>query len=292
MTQIANYILEPGQFKLDGGAMFGIIPKPLWNKVAPSDDQNRIDLALRLWCIKTNDRLIVVDTGIGDYHGDKFESRFAVKNRPTPLADVLKPLGASPDEVTDLIISHLHFDHVGGIGQMIDGEMKPVFKNATLHLHREHFEYSLRPTDRDSGSFHVEYFRPVVDYYQNKKKINWLSGEKGKILDLGTDSINFLCSMGHTPHLMHAYTSKYIYMADLIPTSNHIHIPWVMGYDIAPGVTTEDKKKFLNFIADKNLTMIFEHDPQYWGAKLAKDDKGNFQTSEKFKKEENGAYLV
>ena len=118
MSHVSNAILEPGYFKLDGGSMFGIIPKPLWNKVAPSDELNRIDLALRLWLIKTKDRVIVVDTGIGDYHGDKFDQRFDVRNQQSPLTEVLKLQNLKPSDVTDLVISHLHFDHVGGLEEV------------------------------------------------------------------------------------------------------------------------------------------------------------------------------
>lgn len=292
MSQTENHILEPGFFKLDGGAMFGIIPKPLWNKVAPSDEQNRIDLALRLWLMQIDNRVIVVDTGIGDYHGEKFDQRFAVRNCESPLKSVLAPLGLSPTDVTDLIISHLHFDHVGGIGVLENGKMIPAFPNATLHLHKQHYDYALNPTERDSGSFHVEDFKPVVEYYQVKNQLHWLEGEKGVILDLGADSIRFICSMGHTPHLMHPYNSKYIYMADLIPTSNHIHIPWVMGYDISPGVTTADKRKFLDFISLNDLTMIFEHDPKFWGGKIVRDDKNQFKTGELFERKNAHSYRV
>lgn len=283
--QIKNYCIAPGLFKLDGGAMFGIIPKPLWNKVAPADELNRIDLDLRLWLIIDGNRVILTDTGIGDYHGESFDDRFAVRQSPGPLDSTLKNLNLTTDSITDLIISHLHFDHVGGLTVKKNDGYECLFKNATIHLHKKHFEYSKKPTQRDSGSFHTHVFLKALENLIIDGKIHWLDDESGEILKLSNgESINYLCSHGHTPHLMHPYSSKYIYLADLIPTSNHISIPWVMGYDISPGISTEDKVRFLNFVHDKNLTIIFEHDPIYWGCTLTKDAKKGIIAKELFKK--------
>lgn len=286
------YSLEPARFKLDGGAMFGIIPKPLWNKVHPADDQNRIELALRLVLIqdKAGDKMrnILIDTGIGDYHGDKFDSRFGIVGGKGPLEVALAEINLTPDQITDLVISHLHFDHVGGIAKKEADSFVPVFKNATVHLHKKHYEYSLNPTDRDTGSFQKEYFLPVIKWYEDHKQIHFVDGLEGNILP----GLQFKCSMGHTPYLLHAYDERMIYMADLIPTSNHVHIPWVMGYDISPGVTTQDKKEFLNFIAQKNLTMIFEHDPLFYGAKVQKDEQGQFVCADKKEFSNGRAYAI
>jgi len=273
-----NYLLWPANFKLDGGAMFGIIPKPLWNRVHPSDEQNRIELALRLWMIESGKRLVVIDTGIGDYHDQKFNTNFDVKGPAGPLAEALSKIGKTTNDVTDLVISHLHFDHVGGIGVMEEGEMVPVFKNARLHLHKDHYHYAYHATDRDSGSFHIKNFGPVIEYYKERNLVTWHQGAQGELIpELG---LNFLTSDGHTPHLMHPYDEKLIYMADLIPTANHIHVPWVMGYDISPGVTTEDKKRFLDFIIAHDLTAIFEHDPNQWGSKISLDKRGRYSATD------------
>ncbi len=282
------FCLEPASFKLDGGAMFGIIPKPLWNKVHPADDQNRIDLALRLILIKKNQRIILIDTGIGDYHGQKFDERFAISGGSSPMERALGEIGLSPSDITDLVVSHLHFDHVGGIGKSVGNTMLPVFEKATLHLHKSHYDYSLSPTDRDTGSFQMNYCLPVIKWYEDHQQIHFVSGMEGEIMP----GLNFKCSMGHTPFLLHAYDEKFIYMADLIPTSNHVHIPWVMGYDISPGVTTKDKKEFLNFIEHKKLTMIFEHDPQYLGSTVKKDEKGEFICDQKIPFEKKLGYPI
>lgn len=289
MTQIYG-ILEPQSFKLDGGAMFGIIPKPLWNKVHPADEENRILLALRLQLLKKDDRIILIDTGVGNYHGDKFDHRFAVTNTHTPLLESLKQIGLTPDDITDLVISHLHFDHTGGIVEKVEGmdSLQCVFKKATLHLHKKHYEYAQNPTERDAGSFHQHIFNPAIKWYEENKKIHWLDGDEGEILP----GLNYLISHGHTPYLVHAYDDKTIYLADLIPTSNHVHIPWVMGYDISPGVTTADKRRVLKFIAEKKLIAIFEHDPEYYGAKIELNNKQDFVCQELFKTPKKLGYWI
>lgn len=276
-------ILQPAVFKLDGGAMFGIIPKPLWSKKIASDESNRIALSLRLMLIQTAHKNILIDTGIGDYHDQKFNDRFAVMGAPHPLISVLKnSFQLEPEDVTDLIISHLHFDHAGGLG----GDPTSttcLFSNATLHVHKKHFEYALKPTLRDSGSFHSALFRPIIEKADKLNKINWLEDEDGIILSDGDQKLYYKCSHGHTPWLVHAYDEKFIYMADLVPTSAHIPLAWVMGYDMSPGQTTADKKSFYQFIEQQNLTMIFEHDIQYWGAKIEKKSEDDFELKETFR---------
>ncbi len=275
------FVLHPAVFKLDGGAMFGIIPKPLWSKAIPADEQNRILLSLRVMLIQMGKRNILIDTGIGDYHGEKFDDRFGVKGSADPLIETLKnEHHLQPSDITDLIVSHLHFDHIGGLGGKTD-EHQILFPEATLHIHRQHYDYSLKPTVRDTGSFHSQYFKPLIERAEKDRKVHWLTGESGEILRDGSDVLNFRCSFGHTPYLMHAYDEKFIYMADLVPTSHHISLPWVMGYDISPGKTTQDKEEFYKFIIDKNLTMIFEHDMEFWGAKV-KAKGHDFEAAVKF----------
>lgn len=278
------YVLHPAVFKLDGGAMFGIIPKPLWSKAIPADDQNRIELSLRVMLIQTENKKILIDTGIGDYHGEKFDDRFGVRGEKEPMLNLLRnELRISPEDITDLIVTHLHFDHVGGLGQKEEDEGHfSLFPNATLHIHRSHFDYALSPTPRDGGSFHSQYFRPLIEKAMKQDKVHWLTGEEGEILRDGEETLSFRCSHGHTPFLVHPYDEKFIYMADLVPTSHHVPLPWVMGYDIAPGVTTKDKSEFYRFITRKNLTMIFEHDLKIWGAKIGLSESGEARITERF----------
>jgi glyoxylase-like metal-dependent hydrolase (beta-lactamase superfamily II) len=275
-------ILHPSVFKLDGGAMFGIIPKPLWSKQIPADEQNRIQLSLRVMLIQTASKNILIDTGIGDYHGDKFDDRFGVLGPKSPLLESLqKNYQLKADDITDLIVSHLHFDHVGGLGHESD-EHVTIFPKATLHIHRQHYDYALKPTLRDAGSFHSQFFRPLVEKAMKEGRVHWLDGEDGLVLDDQGDKIFFKCSHGHTPWLVHPYDERFIYMADLVPTSAHIPVPWVMGYDISPGRTTIDKVNFYNFIIEKNLTMVFEHDMNFWGAKIKKKNESDYEALEKF----------
>lgn len=276
------FILHPAVFKLDGGAMFGIIPKPLWSKAIPADELNRIELSLRVMLIQTPHRNILVDTGIGDYHGEKFDDRFGVVGPENPLMEALKnKFNLKPADITDLIVTHLHFDHVGGLGHD-DPEHLTVFPNATLHVHRQHYDYALHPTMRDAGSFHLQYFKPLIEAAEKAGKVHWLTGEEGTILTDGTDALHFRVSHGHTPFLVHPYDEKFIYMADLVPTSAHISIPWVMGYDISPGRTTVDKANFYRFISEKNLTMIFEHDMNVWGAKVKAKGEYDFEAAKTY----------
>ena len=279
-TQHKQYFcIEPSRFRLDGGAMFGIIPRPLWQKVAPPDEMNRIDLALRLLLIKDPERekVILVDTGIGDYHGKVFDKRFDVRGETSPLSKSLSEIGLAPDDITDLIISHLHFDHAGGMAIKNDDSFTPLFKNAKYHIHRKHYEYALNPTPRDTGSFHSNVFGPLIEALDGQGKVHWLDGDSGNIVG----DINFKVSHGHTPWLIHPFDDKIIYLTDLIPTSNHVRVPWVMGYDISPGVTASEKSVVLSEIEAKNLTVMYEHDPKFWGSKIAKEKNDFTYTDEK-----------
>ncbi len=279
-------LLHPSTFKLDGGAMFGIIPKPLWERKIAPDDQNRILMSLRVLLIETENRKILVDTGIGDYHNEKFKGQFDIKGQMDPLACLLsEELQIKAEEITDIVLTHLHFDHVGGLGGTHGTEL--VFPKARIHLHKKHYEYSLQPTARDKGSFQSEYFKKVLDQYQEKGQVNFLEAEEsGVILKDGSEDVSYRVSFGHTPYMIHPIAKNYIYMADLVPMAHHIRVPWVMGYDISPGVTTIYKEKFYDFILKNKLTMIFEHDLETWGATLAYDDKKGYQAGQLYQSEQ------
>lgn len=267
MTKI--YLLHPATFKLDGGAMFGIIPKPLWEKKITPDEFNRINMSLRLVLVQTPNKNILVDTGIGFHQGEKFNHQFAVKNSANDMEEFLqKHFQISTTDITDIIITHLHFDHVGGLGDKV-----ATYPNATIHVHAKHLEYAQNPTARDSGSFHSHVFMPLINAYREKGKLKLVSGEEGQFEGL---DISYKTSFGHTPYMIHPIVDHYIYMADLVPMGHHVNLPWVMGYDIEPGVTTIYKQKFYETIQQKNLTMIFEHDVDTWGGKIGVDDKGKY----------------
>lgn len=263
------FILHPATFKLDGGAMFGIIPRPLWEKKIKPDDHNRINMSLRMVLIQDGEKNILVDTGIGHYHSDKFNQQFDIHNCSQNMEEYFqRNFQIGCDQITDIILTHLHFDHVGGLGKD-----EPVYKNATVHLHKKHFEYAKNATPRDAGSFHTHIFMPLLDYYNKQNQLKFVDGNEGKFEGL---EVQYLTSFGHTPYMIHPIAQSHIYMADLVPMGHHVSIPWVMGYDIEPGVTTLYKQKFYDYIIANDLTMIFEHDIETWGGKLSVDDHGKY----------------
>ena len=270
-------LIHPATFKLDGGAMFGIIPKPLWSKRIQPDDLNRILMALRIVLIQTKNRNILIDTGIGDYHPEKFIHQFEIQSTSSPIATILKDkLGLNPHDITDVILTHLHFDHIGGLGTGDNGTT-PIFPNATLHINKNHYDYALSPTLRDSGSFQDNYFEPLIKSYIDKGQVNFLIENEGTIIEDEGEKITYKTSFGHTPYMIHPIFDNYIYMADLVPMSHHIKLPWVMGYDIEPGTTTIYKKRFYDYIIKNNLSMIFEHDIDIFGGPLEINERGQYQ---------------
>lgn len=281
------YVFHPSTFKLDGGAMFGIIPKPLWDTKITPDSLNRIPMSLRVLGFETKNKFILIDTGIGDYHGEKFDKNFAVVGAVNPLQSAIESASnGEAKKITDIILTHLHFDHVGGLGKIENNNFIPVFPNAKIHLHKKHYEYAINPSKRDGGSFQSEFFIPLIEHYKKCNQINWLDESEGEILNDEGHRINFTSSHGHTPHQIHPYDDKLIYMADILPTSHHLSIPWVMGYDISPAISTEDKERLYQFIMEKNLIIVFEHDIEYWGGIIHLDEKKRFAWKKLFKSDQ------
>jgi len=267
MKPYSYYSLHPSSLYLDGGAMFGIIPKPLWNKKIPSDELNRIPMTMRVWLIKSKDKLIVIDSGAGDYQGEKFNERYGLLNPPKSFQSLLKEsMGAEPGDVTDFVLTHLHFDHACGALTGLD--LKPSFPNATLHLHRAHYEYSLKPSLRDGGSFQQPIIKKTLESYQN---IHWLNEMDNHI----TESLYFQTCHGHTPFQILPYNKDFIFLADVIPTHAHLSIPWVMGYDLQPSITCNEKQLLLDWISQKNLNIIFDHDANNIGGKVLKNQQSS-----------------
>lgn len=272
--------LYPSTIKLDGGAMFGIIPKPLWSKKIIPDEFNRIPMTMRVFLIKEGNRLILIDSGAGDYQGEKFNERYGLRHPPITFKELLhKMLGCTPEDVTDLVLSHLHFDHASGA--LTGSELLPAFPNATLHVHRQHYEYSKNPTLRDAGSFQTDIIKKTLEYYIQKKQINWLDQKEGIItLQESSNPLYFKTCHGHTPYQILPYDNKTIFLADLVPTHAHFNIPWVMGYDLHPGVSATERAELYPWINQKNLFCIFDHDLQYWGAKITNHDNKNLNMTD------------
>ncbi|MBL7663957.1 MAG: MBL fold metallo-hydrolase [Bacteriovoracaceae bacterium] len=281
--------INSGTLKLDGGAMFGIIPKPLWNKKIAADESNRIDMTMRVQVIQVGKRVILIDTGIGDYHDERFRQNFALSDTSDPLLSPLKKAGIGPDAVTDIIISHLHFDHVGGLGSFENNQKELLFPKADIHVHQKHYEYSQKPNIRDAGSFQHKHFLPILTKYKELGQLKLLTEDSGTILSEGKYQLKYKTTSGHTPFQLHPYDEKFFFFGDIIPTAHHVGIPWVMGYDMNPGVTTVEKLKLLEWIEIQKLRVIFNHDRDHWGATVKKDEKGQFIFTD-FKKSSQQAW--
>ncbi len=268
-------VLNSGYFGLDGGAMFGIIPKPLWNKTNPADDLNRIKLATRNLLLRDGKRNILVDTGMGQKWDDKAKNIYAIDQQRS-LNSALEKLNLAPDDITDVILTHLHFDHTGGSTKLENGKLIPAFQNAKYYVQKENFEWAKNPSERDRGSYIKDNFLPLVE----EGVLEFFEGEVSF-----DDEIEFLLVNGHTfaqQLLKISDSSKtYLYCCDLLPTVNHIPLPYVMGYDLQPLKTVEEKKKILAKAVEENWKLIFEHDPETVCATVKLDEKG-FRFDEKF----------
>lgn len=267
------YSIKSGMFRLDGGAMFGIVPKVLWNKLNPSDELNRINLSTRSLLLISDKRKILVDTGLGNKFDEKFKSIYAVEN--ISIEDALKQKGFVSDEITDVLITHLHFDHTGGSTKFENGQIVPTFRNAKYYIQKSHFDWALNPSDKDKASFIKDDFLPIKEFNQ----IEFTDGNFK--LD---NEIEIILSSGHTPSQQHLKITDgkntIFYCGDIIPTSAHIPYPYVMSYDLYPLITIEEKKKILPQAFEENWILFFEHDPFTSSVTIAEGKKG-FEIKEK-----------
>lgn len=260
MVSVGSYTLDQldtGIFALDGGAMFGVVPKVLWQEKIPADFQNRIPLSLRSMLIRGEGRTILIDTGIGDKWPTKQAEMFGIEQPAHPLVAALALKGVTPEEVTDIIITHCHFDHIGGATFYdSDHKLHPTLPNAKVHIQKSNWEHANHPNEKDRASYLPENFQPLWD----TGLVNLVEGEV-EILP----GITSLLSNGHTigQQLVRIGEGKdtVLYCGDLIPTSAHLPIPWVMGYDLFPMTTIEEKKKLLPIVAKEGWRLYFEHDP-------------------------------
>jgi glyoxylase-like metal-dependent hydrolase (beta-lactamase superfamily II) len=269
------YPIETGNFKLDGGAMFGVVPKTLWSKTNPADENNLIDIAARCLLIEDGNRLILIDTGMGDKQSEKFFGYYSLWGTHS-MDKSLAKYGFHRDDITDVFMTHLHFDHCGGSVQWNKDKTgyEPAFKNAKFWSNDNHWEWATKPNAREKASFLSENILPM----QESGQLNFIKrpeGDFGISKELGFD---IFYVDGHTekmmiPHIQ--YQGKTIvFMADLLPTAGHLPLPFVMGYDTRPLLTLPEKAKFLNAAADNNYYLFLEHDAHNEIITVEKTEKG------------------
>ena len=273
------FSINTGFFKLDGGAMFGVVPKSIWNKVNPADENNLCSWALRCLLIQDGDRLILIDNGNGDKQDAKFFSHYHLHGEDT-LEKSLAKYDFHRDDITDVILSHLHFDHCGGTIRRDGDRLVPNFKNATVWSNEEHWQWATHPNDREKASFLKENILPIQE--NGQLKFIPIPNRENPLRQLAsanfTDSISIRIADGHTRAMMLPqiqYKDRTIvFMADLLPSQGHIPLPYVMGYDMFPMTTLDEKKTFLEEAVDNNYILFFEHDPKVECCTLQRTEKG------------------
>lgn len=255
------YPINTGNFKLDGGAMFGVVPKSIWNKTNPADNNNMIDIATRCLLIVDGDRLILIDTGMGNKQSDKFFGYYYLWGDDS-IDRSLNHFGFHRDDITDVFMTHLHFDHCGGSIQWNKERtiLEPAFKNALYWSNKDHWKWATQPNKREKASFLSENILPMKE----SGKLKFTSIPKSNILEKSELNFGIFFADGHTDKQMIPlinYKGKTIaFMADLLPTVGHIPLPFVMGYDTRPLLTLDEKEVFLNLAADNNYYLFLEHD--------------------------------
>ncbi|UJH90195.1 MBL fold metallo-hydrolase [Antarcticibacterium sp. 1MA-6-2] len=270
------YPIEAGNFKLDGGAMFGVVPKTLWNKTNPADENNLIDMAARCLLIEEGDKLILIDTGMGDKQSDKFFGYYNLWG-DNSIDKSLKKHGFSRNDVTDVFMTHLHFDHCGGSIQWNKDRTgyEPAFRNARFWSNKDHWKWATEPNAREKASFLKENILPM----EQSGKLHFLERTSSEAF-LESEYFNFgvFFADGHTdkqmiPHIQ--YKSKtLVFMADLLPTAGHIPLPYVMGYDTRPLLTLSEKEVFLSKAADEGYYLFLEHDAHNEIVTVKRTEKG------------------
>lgn len=278
------YTIETGHFKLDGGAMFGVVPKTIWNKLNPADEKNLCSWAMRCLLIQDGSKLILIDNGCGNKQNEKFFSYYYLDHTHT-LDKSLAQNGFTKDDITDVILTHLHFDHCGGSINLVGDKLVPAFKNAVYWSNEKHWDWAINPNDREKASFLKENILPIEDSGQlNMVKTGSLEPgannhgglafqQSSIIPDLAVRFVN-----GHTEAMMLPQINyrghTIVFVADLIPSVAHIPIPYVASYDMFPLESMHEKKTFLTEATDKNYILFFEHDPVNICCDLQMTDRG------------------
>ena len=269
------YPIEAGNFKLDGGAMFGVVPKTLWNRTNPADEDNLIDIAARCLLLEDGKRLILIDTGMGDKQSDKFFGYYSLWGSHS-IDKSLAKYGFHRDDITDVFMTHLHFDHCGGsvIWNKERTGYEVAFKNAKYWTNENHWEWATKPNAREKASFLHENIIPM----QESGHLNFIKRPENALLEKSELGFGIFFADGHTEKQMipiiHYKGETFCFMADLLPTAGHVPLPYVMGYDTRPLLTLNEKQFFLEMAAEKNLKLILEHDAHNEIITVQKSEKG------------------
>ncbi len=264
------YTIDTGYFKLDGGAMFGVVPKAIWQRTNPADERNLCSWSARLLLIEDGERLILVDTGLGDKQDENF-FRHYYRHGDDTLDGSLAKHGFHRDDITDVFLTHLHFDHVGGAIERQGSLLVPAFKNATFWSNRQHWDWALNPNDREKASFLKENILPI----QESGQLAFVDSTDGVQF---TDQIRIRFAHGHTDAMMLpqvSYKGKtLLYAADLLPSTGHIPLPYVMSYDIRPLTTMDERKRYWQEAMEGEYVLFLEHDPLHECCTLKMTEKG------------------
>ena len=272
------YTIDTGFFKLDGGAMYGVVPKTIWNKLNPADENNLCTWALRCLLIEDGNRLILVDTGNGDKQDAKFFSHYYLHGDDT-LEKSLAKHGFTSNDITDVFLTHLHFDHCGGAIKRAGDKLIPAFKNAIYWSNERHWKWATEPNEREKASFLKENILPIKESGQLKFIPIGTEASYIKPFASGiTENLLVMAVSGHTDAMMLPVikynNSTIVYMADLLPSVGHIPLPYVMGYDMFPLTTMREKKAFLQDALENGYILFFEHDPKVECCTLQMTEKG------------------
>lgn len=264
--------LETGTIWLDGGAMFGTVPKVLWEKAHPSNATNQIELAMRCLLIQKEDLNILVDCGLGDKGGEKFKKIYHVDQESENLEQSLQSVGLKFEDITHVILSHFHFDHAGGATSKQGNVYKPTFPNAKYYIQSQNLEVAKDPNPRERASYLPENHQALIEY----DVLQTLDGAVEIV-----QGIEVKVSFGHTCAQQHIWiedeTGVIFFGGDLVATPSHVSLPWVQGYDLQPLVAIEEKKNIFKELIKKNGWVFYQHDPKYVFSRVQKNEKGRFE---------------